>query len=132
MRPKKRLGGAAAFALEIALALAVPALAADPAVDRWHPYGPPAGALLDLVAGPGGRLFVAAEQSGVYASGDGGRTWSWSGQGMGNQRVRALAADPEDHTLYAVGDSRVFRSSDSGASWQPLSNPLPIGPPVEK
>jgi hypothetical protein len=65
---------------------------ADAQVGRFVPYGPPRGALLDLVAGPRRPALPRAEESGVYASRDGGRTWAWSGAGMGNQAVRALAA----------------------------------------
>jgi photosystem II stability/assembly factor-like uncharacterized protein len=101
------------------------------AAARWTPYGPPAGLVLDLVVGSAGQLFLAAEQSGVYRSRDGGRTWSWSGTGMGGQRARALAADAASGALYAVGDARLFRSMDSGASWQSLSPNLPLDPPPE-
>jgi hypothetical protein len=98
---------------------------------RFLPYGPPRGALLDLVVGPAGRLFVGAEESGVYASRDGGRTWVPSGAGMGSQAVRALAVDAASGALYAVGDSRVFTSTDGGESWQTLASDLPFGPPPE-
>jgi photosystem II stability/assembly factor-like uncharacterized protein len=97
----------------------------------WTPYGPPAGHILDLVVGSAGQLFLAAEQSGVYASRDGGVTWSWSGAGMGSQRARALAADAATGTLYAVGDARLFRSTDSGTSWQAISPNLPLDPPPQ-
>ncbi|HVT59269.1 MAG TPA: hypothetical protein VHR45_12810 [Thermoanaerobaculia bacterium] len=85
--------------------------------------------LIAFAVGPAGRLFISEEESGVYASRDGGRTWSWSGVGMGSQRVRALAADPVTGALYAVGDARIFRSTDAGESWQALAAPLPLDPP---
>jgi hypothetical protein len=97
----------------------------------WTPYGPPAGQILDLAVGSAGQLFLAAELSGVYASRDGGVTWSWSGAGMGSQRARALAVDAAMGTLYAVGDGRLFRSTDSGTSWQALSPYLPLDPPPQ-
>jgi photosystem II stability/assembly factor-like uncharacterized protein len=97
----------------------------------WTPYGPPAGVVLDVVVGSGGQLFLASEQSGFYTSRDGGRTWSWSGAGMGGQRARALAVDAASGAIYAVGDARVFRSRDSGASWQAFSPVLPLDPPPQ-
>src|ERR1700680_644961 len=97
----------------------------------WTPYGPPAGKVLDLAVGSAGQLFLAAEQCGVYTSRDGGWTWSWSGAGMGNQRARALAADAATGALYAIGDTRFFRSTDAGTTWQALSPNLPLDPPPQ-
>src|ERR1700726_391053 len=108
--------------------------AAQPSGDgaaAWTPYGPPAGQILAPVVGSAGQLFLAAELSGVYASRDGGGTWSWSGAGMGSQRARALAADAATGILYAVGDGRLFRSTASGTSWQALSPNLPLDPPPQ-
>jgi photosystem II stability/assembly factor-like uncharacterized protein len=123
-----------ALGLLALLAAGLGAAAAQPAAVAaagWTPYGPPAGLVLDLVVGSAGQLFLTAEQSGVYGSRDGGRTWSWSGVGMGGQRARSLAADPASGALYAVGDARVFRSMDAGSSWQALSPSLPLDPPLD-
>lgn len=68
---------------------------------------------------------------GVFRSTDGGATWShrgnglprWSGPGTSHYDVLALAVDPATpSTLYAavarnLADSRVFKSTDSGATW---------------
>ena len=123
------LGRFVFLALLASLASARVEAAQPAAVPVWTPYGPPAGAVLDLVVGSGGQLFLAAEESGVYASRDGGRTWSWSGAGMGSQRARALAADAASGALYTVGDARLFRSRDSARSWQALSPALPLDSP---
>jgi photosystem II stability/assembly factor-like uncharacterized protein len=121
-------GVAALACLFLTAALSAP-LPAGGVAGRWSPYGPPAGTLIAFAVGPAGQLFISAEESGVYASRDGGRTWSWSGSGMGSQRVRALASDPATGAIYAAGDARVFRSTDAGESWQPLTARLPLDPP---
>lgn len=104
--------------------LASPCLAAGP---RWTPYGPPAGALITLAVDTAGRLYTAAESSGVYASTNGGRSWSWSGSGMGTERTRAVAVDPDDGDLYAMGETRFFRSTDRGRTWTVRALNVPLG-----
>lgn len=106
--------------LVIAAAVLISALTVPPARaanGRWTPYGPPGGFLTSFAVHPSGRLFTVAEQSGLYASADGGRSWFWSGVGMGTERIRAVAVDPEDGDLYAVGQARAFRSTDQGRTW---------------
>lgn len=128
--------------LVVAVAGLIFALAVPPAragIGRWTSYGPPAGFLISLAVHPSGRLFLATElinvyassvESGVYASDDGGRSWFWSGTGMMNERVRAVAVDPEDGNVYAVGMTRFFRSTDQGRTWNVRAQGLSLGEPV--
>jgi photosystem II stability/assembly factor-like uncharacterized protein len=97
-------------------ALAMPARAG---FEQWTPYGPPEGFLVTLAI-DGDHLLAATEESGVYASTDQGRTWFRSSSGLGNERIEALAVDPDDHEIYAAGQSRFFRSTDQGAHWTVL------------
>jgi photosystem II stability/assembly factor-like uncharacterized protein len=118
--------------LVLAAAVLLSALTVSPAraaKGRWIPYGPPGGSLLSFAAHPSGRLFTVARQSGIYASTDGGRSWFWSGVGLGTERIRALAVDPEGGDLYAVGEVRAFRSTDQGRTWTLRAQGL-FAPPV--
>jgi photosystem II stability/assembly factor-like uncharacterized protein len=60
---------------------------------------------------------------GVTKSSDGGTTWRASG--LGRKPVLGLAVDPsQTRTLYAGTDTGVFKSSNAGATWQPLHGAL--------
>jgi photosystem II stability/assembly factor-like uncharacterized protein len=98
---------------------------------RWTPYGPPEGFLVTEAAVEG-RLLAASEKSGVYASTDRGLTWFRSSTGMGNERIEALAVDPDDYEIYAAGQRRFFRSDDQGAHWTVLGSLPPESQPTEK
>ncbi len=60
------------------------------------------------------------EGDGVYASADGGATWSPVSEGLGDRHILALALDPRrPATLYAATESHgIYRSTDDGRSWQ--------------
>jgi hypothetical protein len=125
--------------LAVVLPVFLAALPAGAGIGRWTPYGPPSGSLLDLTVHPSGRLLVAAVaaniyaknvEGGVYASDDGGRSWLWSGTGMGAEKALAMAVDPEDGDLYAVGVTRFFRSTDQGRTWTVRAQSLPLGEPA--
>lgn len=63
-------------------------------------------------------VMFAAPESGVYRTGDGGRTWSPAG--LEGQRVHDLVwLGP---FLYAAAESGFFRSEDAGRSWTRLSD----------
>lgn len=63
--------------------------------------------------------FAATDGGAIYATPDGGQTWTRVAQGGG--AVRALAF-PGPGRGYAVGDaSLVLRSRDGGASWAPAA-----------
>jgi photosystem II stability/assembly factor-like uncharacterized protein len=87
-------------------------------------------------------IYVAGG-GGVFRSSDGGTSWQPVNSGLPRRRfkrrdngkwttytdgVTALAIDPaHPTTLYAAAFERgVFRSTDSGRSWQPLNAGLPV------
>ena len=57
---------------------------------------------------------------GVWHSGDSGKSWTRHRKPFPlNSRVQALAVHPTDaQTIYAAGDTGVFRSTDGGAKWE--------------
>ncbi len=58
---------------------------------------------------------------GLFLSLDGGATWT-SPEEMRGQSVRSLAIAPSDPKIVVAGSlDGVFRSTDSGAHWQPIS-----------
>lgn len=72
----------------------------------------------------GGR----GETQNLSRSTDGGKTWRQIDVGLGKTSLSRLLIDPaEPTTLYAAGGTfaAVFKSTDQGASWEPLA--LPVG-----
>ena len=69
------------------------------------------------------------EGDGVYASADGGATWSPVSEGLGDRHILALALDPRrPATLYAATESHgMYRSANAGRSWRRAG---PISPAV--
>jgi photosystem II stability/assembly factor-like uncharacterized protein len=60
---------------------------------------------------------------GVHRSVDGGKTWRKAG--LPRSPVLALAVDPkETAVVYAGTDAGLFKSTNAGASWQPLQGAL--------
>ncbi|MFP5287390.1 MAG: WD40/YVTN/BNR-like repeat-containing protein, partial [Thermoanaerobaculia bacterium] len=89
----------------------------------------PAGLTLHLLvtdASAPGTVFLSVA-SGLFKSVDSGRTWSWSGRGLGRDGLGALVSDPSrPGTLYALGSgysADLFGSTDGGASWRRLGAP---------
>ncbi len=71
---------------------------------------------ISLPSGSPGVLYAAAD-AGIYRSGDSAETW----QRLSGIEARAMAVDPGNpQILYAAGDS-VYKSTDEGLNWQPLS-----------
>jgi photosystem II stability/assembly factor-like uncharacterized protein len=73
----------------------------------------------------GGLLLLAGtEDRGVFASGDGGRSWHVSSRGLNDRSISVLAADPPSigRNLYVgTRTGEVYRSSDLGLSWVQLN-----------
>jgi photosystem II stability/assembly factor-like uncharacterized protein len=60
---------------------------------------------------------------GVWVSHDGGKSWTESA-GLRGQSIRAFAQAPSDPLMLFAGTLEgVFRSTDAGASWTPISPP---------
>ncbi|MCP9440208.1 MAG: hypothetical protein NNA20_05060 [Nitrospira sp.] len=60
--------------------------------------------------------------AGVWKSSDGGQTWHVVNQGLATLNIRALAMAPTNaRILYAgTNGSGLYRSTDAGATWQPV------------
>ena len=61
--------------------------------------------------------LLGVDVNGLTASTDGGRTWTSLGEPPGIP-VTNLVATPDGRTVYVETGDGVFRSDDSGASWQ--------------
>ena len=105
--------------------------------DRWEP-GFGGGAVHTIVPEPGHpeHLLVAMSAGGVYRSDDGGVTWAASNTGIRayfmphdeypefGQCVHKVARGA-DGELYAQNHKGVYRSGDSGRSWDSIADGLP-------
>lgn len=90
-----------------------------------------------------GRLWGRSEERGIYKSIDGGKTWSMVFTQGDRAGVIDLDMDPSDpNILYACAwdrlrhayvfkdggmDSGMFKSTDGGKTWKPLTKGLPTG-----
>ncbi len=90
-----------------------------------------------------GPLYTDGGERGIYKTGDGGRTWTCVLKGGPRTGAADLLMDWNDPaTLYAAlwekdrkpwdflecgAGSGVFKSSDGGATWKPLTGGLPAG-----
>ena len=84
----------------------------------------PATALLVIKGSP--EVLYAIVRGGIRASVDGARTWASRGAGISPANVDAITAGAKHPArLWAAGGDRVFRSDDSGASWQGFGQRLP-------
>ena len=90
----------------------------------------------DLAIDPGdARRLLIATPKGVFASGDGGETWSLSSDGLpAHRRTRRLAQSPSHPQIVYVSlkdeagetpwQAGVYRSDDGGRTWRPRVNGL--------
>lgn len=112
-------------------------LAAAPGIQAaWQPLGPAniGGRITDLVASPtqANTVFAAAATGGVWKSTDSGATFNSAWSASLTPSIGALAISGTGVLYAGTGESNpgggsvtfpgggVFRSSDSGASWQSL------------
>lgn len=92
----------------------------------WEPLrgGLPPGAIQDLAIEPGSppNLYAAAGAFGLYKSGDAGRNWTRFAEGLEGHSVSGIAIDANaPGILYASTRTSLFRTSDGGSNWRPLS-----------
>ncbi|HOB54035.1 MAG TPA: FG-GAP-like repeat-containing protein [Acidobacteriota bacterium] len=61
---------------------------------------------------------------GIYATTDGGQTWTATGR-LAGINISELLIDPTaPHTIYAAGNGGLYKSADYGASWEPAMGGL--------
>ncbi len=64
-------------------------------------------------------IYGASYSAGVFRSGDAGKNWSAMNTGLAALGIKVLVSDPSSaSTVYAGGDGGLFKSTDSGGSWQ--------------
>jgi hypothetical protein len=88
----------------------------------WTNANPGAGgAFVAIGAGPTGIILCGSDLGGAYRSLDHGQSWDAIGpsRGMDVAHVSAVGFDPSDaKTCYLGTEHGVFRSTDSGQTWQ--------------
>lgn len=101
----------------------------------WHP-GAGGAAIHTVIPRPDGSMVVAMSTGGVYRSADSHGNWRPVNKGIRvdfqpeeypefGQCVHRIAIDAADPSrLYAQNHGGVFRSDDSGESWQPITDGL--------
>lgn len=73
-----------------------------------------------------GEVFVGTIFGGVYRSGNIGADWEQRTNGMDVPIVFSIAADPDaPGVVYAGGIGRVFKTTDDGQTWTPMTAGLP-------
>jgi photosystem II stability/assembly factor-like uncharacterized protein len=82
---------------------------------------------LSLDAAVPARIWVASNDR-IYRSDDGGRAWAPVGAALpeAGTSVRGVVADPQVRALTVATHRGLYRSADSGASWQLLEDNLPV------
>jgi ligand-binding sensor domain-containing protein len=97
-------------------------------LNRWEPTGGklPPGTVLSVVADPrdAARVWIG-HTAGIFASSDGGRSWSGPLPGLNDRTVRAIALDLPWIYVGTQQDG-VFISKDEGKTWRKLGR-LPGG-----
>lgn len=71
-------------------------------------------------------VYAASPQAGVFASADGGSTWTMRSSEAGQAFMGRIVVDPADDTRLWAADMRsgMVESRDGGRTWQPL--PVPV------
>ena len=107
----------------------------DPNAEKFPPYGQ---CVHHLTASASKDRLYAQTHWGTYRSDDGAATWNDITEGLPSDFGMVMAAHPTDpDTAYVLplqgaefrcppeGKLRVYRTSDAGKSWQPMTKGLP-------
>lgn len=90
----------------------------------WLPLGTPSNTRLTDVDFVSPQLgWVLSIEGELMKTTDGAGTWQLQSTPVEFNRIQFLNAD----LGFAVGDSRFFKTTDGGANWLPVSEPLPAG-----
>ena len=92
----------------------------------WGPPGVSVGFPIDMQCDPRdtNRLFVNNYGGGNFLSEDGGKSWTSASQGYTGAQVFGLSISPsEAERVYVASFGGLWRSDDSGITWQGLNNP---------
>lgn len=100
-------------------------LPARAGVGTWTAVGPEGGSVTVLAASPSDPrvVYAGTERSGVFRSGDGGRTWRSASQGLAAAGsfppLATLEVDPRRPSRVYAGTRGygAYRSQDGGATW---------------
>lgn len=79
---------------------------------------PGTSAVLEL---PDGTLLLAAPDTGILRSEDGGKTWTTSREGIDTGVTFTVKSDPGGRRLYAGTNHGLFVSTDGGKAWSATS-----------
>lgn len=91
---------------------------------KW--IGPYGGSVVSIAVDPNQPNIVYAGSwgGGVFKSVNGGKTWSFAGEGLGVLYIDSLAVDPEISTTIYAGThgGGVYKSTNGGISWYSVNN----------
>jgi hypothetical protein len=103
-------------------------------VSRSVALGPEAGRVNGVALHPGNPniLYAGGSTGGVFRSANAGSRWWLRSRGITNPNVDGLLVHPTaPATIFAVGPSGIFRSTDDGLNWtQTLAITMPLPPPA--
>lgn len=111
--------GIAAWAIALAIALALASGACIAGDGVWTSAGPDGGTVDGLVASPDtANVFYAVSRGGVFKTVDGGVNWSESSAGI-NRQLNGLIVHSQTGAdrLFAFGSRKAFYTQNGGVSW---------------
>jgi ligand-binding sensor domain-containing protein len=88
--------------------------------ETWRAVPQLRGVFYSVAVAADGAIYASSFNA-VYASRDGGETWTNVLTSSGNDtQIVGVASDPENATIYAVRSASIQASIDSGLTWQQL------------
>lgn len=84
----------------------------------------PGTSVYDVYADDAGVVIAATTDAGVLRSDDGGQSWTEKNNGLPGKRATSVAVNPgQQANWFAVVNGQVYKSMDSGESWQYVDVP---------